>query len=365
MSPEIINGHQFDLPTDVFSLGIIFIEILSRKLVDSRTYTVSCPTLVQPVAHPQRTAPTFTPDPEEVRRRASPGCPPALVDLALACCLEDPLDRPLMSEVLKTLREIELEVIYRTDESAEHVGSIKLVHNAGKRGMPIFDPPQPGVQEETSVEVKEAEEADHGEEEVRQMEQDALDTLAKLDVGGGGASIMDSEAGTWRTARWDERVFQQLEDSEIKGKLPHANFELIRKDTNDCYLLPILRRLSLQRQTPLRPTLPMLFAPNPFKALQHSETPNQSKTKRPDRQSLSRVTLQSFFPLNPTLAKLWGKTVNSLLDTISKRNERKSRGWRRRMARRRRKRFRLKVRLGRSPVWPVRKSWARCLVRVR
>ena len=40
MSPEIINGLQFDLPTDVFSLGIIFIEILSRKLVDSRTYTV-------------------------------------------------------------------------------------------------------------------------------------------------------------------------------------------------------------------------------------------------------------------------------------------------------------------------------------
>jgi len=40
MSPEIINGLEFDLPTDVFSLGIIFIEILSRKLVDSRTYTV-------------------------------------------------------------------------------------------------------------------------------------------------------------------------------------------------------------------------------------------------------------------------------------------------------------------------------------
>lgn len=41
MSPEIINGHDFDLPTDVFSLGIIFVEILSRKLVDSKTYTVS------------------------------------------------------------------------------------------------------------------------------------------------------------------------------------------------------------------------------------------------------------------------------------------------------------------------------------
>lgn len=45
MSPEIINGHEYDLPTDVFSLGIIFVEILSRGLVDSRTYTVSSTTL--------------------------------------------------------------------------------------------------------------------------------------------------------------------------------------------------------------------------------------------------------------------------------------------------------------------------------
>lgn len=41
MSPEIINGFEFDLPTDVFSLGIIFTEILSRRLVDSKTFIVS------------------------------------------------------------------------------------------------------------------------------------------------------------------------------------------------------------------------------------------------------------------------------------------------------------------------------------
>jgi LIM domain kinase 1 len=40
MSPEIINGLNFDLPTDVFSLGIIFIEIMSRRLVDSKTFIV-------------------------------------------------------------------------------------------------------------------------------------------------------------------------------------------------------------------------------------------------------------------------------------------------------------------------------------
>ena len=41
MSPEIINGQDFDLPTDVFSLGIIFLEILSHKLVDQHTFIVS------------------------------------------------------------------------------------------------------------------------------------------------------------------------------------------------------------------------------------------------------------------------------------------------------------------------------------
>ena len=121
-----------------------------------------------------------------------------------------------MHVVLKQLREIELDVLKRTDESAEHVGSIRLVNQPGnKRGMPIFEPPsKPDAIPEGLGEVNE----EGGEEEVRKMEQDALDTLAKLDVGGGGASIMDSEAGTWRTARWDEGVFEALrDDSEIKG----------------------------------------------------------------------------------------------------------------------------------------------------
>jgi hypothetical protein len=48
MSPEIINGLNFDLPTDVFSLGIIFIEIMSRRLVDSKTFIVR--TLSSPVS---------------------------------------------------------------------------------------------------------------------------------------------------------------------------------------------------------------------------------------------------------------------------------------------------------------------------
>ena len=41
MSPEILLGNEFDLPTDIFSLGVIFCEIIARKLADDNTFKVS------------------------------------------------------------------------------------------------------------------------------------------------------------------------------------------------------------------------------------------------------------------------------------------------------------------------------------
>ena len=40
MSPEILLGEEFDLPTDVYSLGVIFCEILARKLADDVMFKV-------------------------------------------------------------------------------------------------------------------------------------------------------------------------------------------------------------------------------------------------------------------------------------------------------------------------------------
>lgn len=40
MSPEILTGEEFDLPTDVFSMGIIFCEVLARKLADDNVFKV-------------------------------------------------------------------------------------------------------------------------------------------------------------------------------------------------------------------------------------------------------------------------------------------------------------------------------------
>ncbi|KAG8770370.1 hypothetical protein FRC15_004112, partial [Serendipita sp. 397] len=43
MSPEIQIGQEFGLPTDIFSLGVIFCEIISRRLADDHTFKRSPP----------------------------------------------------------------------------------------------------------------------------------------------------------------------------------------------------------------------------------------------------------------------------------------------------------------------------------
>ncbi|BEI97953.1 hypothetical protein CcaverHIS631_0302520 [Cutaneotrichosporon cavernicola] len=123
MSPEIVMGESFDLPTDVYSLGIIFIEILTRIVVGSKVYS--------------RQAPVLTPDPDAVRGRASAGCPPDFVDLALQCCSFAPADRPTLPEILLRLRQIETNV--GCESEVDCTWSTKPFRREGKRAMPIFD----------------------------------------------------------------------------------------------------------------------------------------------------------------------------------------------------------------------------------
>ncbi len=122
MSPEILLGDEFDLPTDIFSLGIIFCEIIARRLADDH--------------HFKRTAPSFGVSAEEVHSLASPGCPPDMLALCIDCCAVEPSDRPTTREILERLRLIEVEVLARLNEDEDsHVGSIKFL-TGGKRPAP-------------------------------------------------------------------------------------------------------------------------------------------------------------------------------------------------------------------------------------
>ncbi|KIK17488.1 hypothetical protein PISMIDRAFT_224787 [Pisolithus microcarpus 441] len=122
MSPEILLGNKFDLPTDIFSMGIIFCEIAARKAADDE--------------HFARTGPTFGIDPEEVRRLANPGCPQAFLALCLDCTANDPAARPTTRTILERLREIETEVLSRPETEDLHLGSVKFMSRGKRRSVP-------------------------------------------------------------------------------------------------------------------------------------------------------------------------------------------------------------------------------------
>lgn len=114
MSPEIQLGDEFDLPTDIFSFGVILGEIAARKLADDYTF--------------KRAAPTFGIDTQEVRDRANPGCPEAFIQLCLDCLAVQPAARPTTRVILERLSEIEAEVLSHTSEKEDmHVGSVKFM----------------------------------------------------------------------------------------------------------------------------------------------------------------------------------------------------------------------------------------------
>ncbi|KAI0087607.1 kinase-like protein [Irpex rosettiformis] len=121
MSPEILLGNEFDLPTDIFSLGVIFCEIAGRKLASDHTF--------------KRTPPSFGINEDEVRRLASPGCPPAFIQLSLDCVSGDPKVRPTTRTILDKLREIEAEILARPSEPDDvHVGSVKFLTGMRRPG---------------------------------------------------------------------------------------------------------------------------------------------------------------------------------------------------------------------------------------
>lgn len=123
MSPEILLGNEFDLPTDIYSLGVIFCEIASRKLADDNTF--------------KRTAPSFAIDEDEIRRRANPGCPPALIQLCIDCLVNEPSQRPTTRVILDRLREIEADVLSRPSEAEDlHVGTVKFMTGAKRPSAP-------------------------------------------------------------------------------------------------------------------------------------------------------------------------------------------------------------------------------------
>ncbi|KAK9894595.1 kinase-like protein [Cystobasidium minutum MCA 4210] len=169
MSPSILLGEDFGLETDIFSLGVIFCEIISRRLVDDTTF--------------KRVMPDFGLDSDEIRELASPGCPPAFIELAIDCVTVNVEKRPNIRQVLERLMAIEREVVeaQAAVEKTYNVGSLTFTaKNTGRRrgGKRPAGPGRiPSFQGQIEgPKYSDSEKEDFGET----SDEDVDDTLAKL-----------------------------------------------------------------------------------------------------------------------------------------------------------------------------------------
>ncbi|KAF8632075.1 hypothetical protein AX17_004930 [Amanita inopinata Kibby_2008] len=177
MSPEIILGNEFDLPTDIFSLGIIFCEIASRHLADDSRF--------------KRHPPDFGLDGDEIRRYASSGCPQAFLDLCVDCVATDPKKRPTTRQILERLAVIEAEVLARPEEREEktHLGSIRFMAGGKRPGaaprIPSFGM---GTRKDDKVDG-DATSSDDSEDEL----EEAVEALSKVGIGNDSSGSTDAE----------------------------------------------------------------------------------------------------------------------------------------------------------------------------
>ncbi|KAG9121570.1 hypothetical protein FRC07_002420, partial [Ceratobasidium sp. 392] len=217
MSPEILMGEEFDLPTDVFSMGVIFCEVIARKLADDNVF--------------KRSAPHWAIDVDEVRSRASPGCPPALIDLALDCCATNPQARPTMREVLVRLRAIELAVLEKAGDA--HVGSVKFF-TAGSRKRPSLAPRIPSFGMGVGSEIRGGSKINGNEkkdvvpgDEAEELSE-AVRKLENITISKGPLHIQPPEHGLtpaseksrWESPRWNGDSMYYTQRSEDFGYIP-------------------------------------------------------------------------------------------------------------------------------------------------
>lgn len=217
MSPEIIMGEDFDLPTDVYSMGIIFLELCTRTLISSKIY------------HPEtkKRPPVFVPDRQQLLTHLDTGCPLEFFDLALHCLSFQAADRPVVTEVLHRLEAIYASCVSTSDGADEPMAVEEpatpaplRTRNGKRRAMPVFDEEASSEQAEKEVEMEvggfsDSSSSSSDEEQPRrgrQREQKQIQAIAKTQVRIEG----DGAARTRKTRR--RTVTQEWLDAQARTR---------------------------------------------------------------------------------------------------------------------------------------------------
>lgn len=97
MSPELLFDEEYSNSVDVFSFGMVLLEIMKRQQVGKRGEKSFA------VRYPQN---SFTLDVDAVQEALPSDAPPSLVMLALQCCEYDSADRPFSDDVYDWLVDL-------------------------------------------------------------------------------------------------------------------------------------------------------------------------------------------------------------------------------------------------------------------
>jgi serine/threonine protein kinase len=97
MSPELLFDEEYSNSVDVFSFGMVLLEVMKRQQVGKRGDKCFA------ARYPQN---SFTLDVEAVQAALPPDAPPSLVMLALQCCEYDVADRPFSDDVYDWLQDL-------------------------------------------------------------------------------------------------------------------------------------------------------------------------------------------------------------------------------------------------------------------
>eukprot|EP01096_Ripella_sp_DP13-Kostka_P016629 TRINITY_DN8155_c3_g1_i1.p1 TRINITY_DN8155_c3_g1~~TRINITY_DN8155_c3_g1_i1.p1 ORF type:complete len:475 (+),score=180.21 TRINITY_DN8155_c3_g1_i1:229-1653(+) len=108
MAPEVILGMEYDGQCDVFSYGIVLLELITRRKVSE--------------ALQRSPMEAFDLDEKKTRALLPRDCPAEFAELAFQCCRYEPNDRPVFRDIVRSLSEMIKKGIFQ-DQDAQSSSS--------------------------------------------------------------------------------------------------------------------------------------------------------------------------------------------------------------------------------------------------